>query len=530
MKKFIPWLALLAVLGCRSPESVPQVQTLRIGTRSAPDSLHPYVTTSLEGETIAARLYPTLFRELPEMEDGVPKLEPALVANYAFYERGRRVRLQLKSGLRWSDGRLLTAADVAYTFKVQKDPAVGWLGADRKQDIESVVASNDSTLMVRFRKISPFNLLDLNEGFIIPKHVFEPLPPEQWKQAWDANMVVFGPYKVGATATEEKLLLEPLVPGLPRLGFAFIRERETLFQMLVRGELDYAWPLPPERIPDLAAIRAAVYNDLGFAFLGFNPIAPSALAKADLTQRETLERLRAEAPHPIFGDPRVRKAMVMAVHREELAKRFLGEYGVVPADPWQTGMNWYPERGEAEPFNLDRAGALLDAAGWSLVDNVRMRDGVPLSFKVLCNASKGLREQYLLSIQQDLKALGVRMEIELEENERYADRCRLRLFDACFAEYKIGTRPDRGDLLYSTSPFNFTSWTDADEAIDIVRDATDTTTMEAGIARLQELFHAQMPFMMLYSRVMVAGSARKLEGQGNYLDPLYDVQTWKRAP
>lgn len=520
----------MALFSCRAPETVTQPQVLRIGTRSAPDSLHPYVTTSLEGEMVAARLFPTLFRELPEPVQGVPKLEPLLVANYAFYERGRRVRIQLKSGLHWSDGRSLTADDVAFTFKVQTDPALGWLGADRKQGIESVVASNPTTLMVRFRQNSPFNLLDLNEGCIIPKHVFQALPYDQWKKNWGKEMVVYGPYRVGATVTAEKLLLEPLDASLPRLGFAFVRERETLLQMLVRGELDYAWPLPAENIPDLVNLKAVVYNDLGFAFLGFNPIAPAALAKVDLSDRDLLERLHTESPHPIFGDARVRKALVMAVRREDLVKRFLGEHGVVPSDPWQTGMNWYPLRHAAEPFDFARAGALLDEAGWPLVGETRMRDGKPLTFKVLCYAGKGLREQFLLSIQQDLRDIGVGMEIEIEDGERYGKRCLQRNFDACFAEYKIGTRPDRTDLLHSSSPYNFTSWIAADEALEIVRDATDALAMEAGIARLEDLFHEQMPFMMLYSRIMVAGASQRLQGQGNHLDPLYNVHTWKLTP
>ena len=529
MKRTSLFLFIFVIFGCKAP--VPELQPLRfsIGTRQAPDSLHPYITTSSIGAVIASRLYPTLFREAPEFVNGVPLLKPMLVENYEILEDGLRIRLKLKANLHWSDGAPLTAEDVVYTYSVQINPAVAWLDSNRKTHISALVAESELTLVADFSRKSPYNLLDLNEGFIIPKHFFEPIPVEQWTRAWGEDLVVFGPYKPVSPGDSESLVLKSLQEGRPDLGFAFVRERETLYQLLLSGKLDYAWPLPIDRRQDVIAnLKADVYNDMGFAFIAFNPIQADALQDVDLFDRDTLERLKTEKPHPLFGDVNVRRALVFAVNRQAHLKRFWDTWSLVPANPWQTGLSPFPTSQIAEGYDPAEAGRLLDNAGWKLDGEIRKRGDQPFSFKVLCNLNKGIREQYLLAVQQDLKELGVQMEIEMQEGQRYQENCMARQFDAMYGEYRVSSRPDSSDMLHTSSYLNFASWTAADEALEKVRDAPSVGEVAAGIGSLETLFHEQLPFMTLFSRTMVAGSGKDIVSLGNHLDALYGVESWQR--
>lgn len=529
MKRTAFFLVFLLLVGCNPPQTEQDSQPLRVGTRRAPDSLHPYVTTTYEGEVIAARLYPTLFRELPIIKQGVPQLEPVLVDSYEILDGGREIQITLKDGLVWSDGKPLKVNDVIYSFSVQIDHQVGWFSRDRKQHIQSIEAVGENTLSARFKRQSPFNLLDLNEGFIIPEHFFGPIPVGDWKRAWGEDLVVFGPYKPTGTSDGERLVLRSLREGVPDLGFAFVRERETLYQLLISGDLDYAWPLPADRLVDIEEnLQSALYNEMGFSFLGFNPIDPAAIKDADVNSFLDLKNLKEQSPHPIFGDTRVRRAIAHSVDRARHAKHFLGKWGSVPINPWQMGINSSSSNRSAERFDVDLAGRLLEEAGWKLEGDLRVRDGKPLQFTVICNISKGIREQYLLAVQQDLRAVGIIMDIDLQEAARYSQNCMERNFDAMYGAYRISSRPDHADMFHSSAMLNFTSWIEADEALEKVRDAPTVADVVSNVSALEDLFHEQMPFLILFSRTMIAASGKDLKTQGNYLDPLYEVDVWKR--
>ena len=135
--------------------------------RGAPDTFNPYMTTNLHGEAIAARLFPTLMKE-GSMEQGYPSLKPYLAKSFS--DNGLKTTITLNEGLTWSDGTPITANDVLYTYQLQINEEVAWLNSDRKQNIAEMVVDNDHQLTVTFKGPSPFNHLDLNEGFIIPAH------------------------------------------------------------------------------------------------------------------------------------------------------------------------------------------------------------------------------------------------------------------------------------------------------------------------------------------------------------------------
>ena len=89
------------------------------------------------------------------------------------------------SGLVWSDGEPLTAADVlAFTFEAQT-PEVAWSYAHAKGGIESVEVLDDRTVRFRFREPYATQLLDANEGGILPRHVWGERPFASWREDAD---------------------------------------------------------------------------------------------------------------------------------------------------------------------------------------------------------------------------------------------------------------------------------------------------------------------------------------------------------
>ncbi len=533
MTRFTIFFSLFLLAACLSTPPQPLTQKLRLGTRHAPDSINPYLSTNVTGEIIAARLFPTLFIEEPFMENGVPKLSPLLVDHFQWDETGLILTLQLKEGLAWSDGTPVTSADVAFSLEMGKDPDVAWLSTDLYARIEGWTSLSSQQIEIRFLQVSPFNLLDINTGFIIPKHHFGRWPPSEWRtQDWVKDLVYFGPYRITNYREGESLVLESLIPGdVPTLGFAFIREKETLYNSLLNGDLDFAWELPVERITAIETrLEPVIYSNLTFAYIGWNPIRPDAWPEEGVTTVAALEKLKKEAPHPLFADARVRRAMTYAFNRENYIRRFWAGKTEVPLSPWQAGLAYHHSGLQPRSHSIEQAEQLLAETGWVRQNGVRMKNGTPFRFSVICNAGSPIREHYLLAIQRDLELLGIQMEIDLQEGGRYLNNCLSRRYDAYFGIFRTGTRPDLASLYHgeaSLGGYNFTSWTAVDNLLEQVRDAETTEELGAGLVEMEHIFHEDQPITLLFKGQTIGARRKNMpKPQSNYLDPLFQVETW----
>lgn len=532
-KTLLSLLFILLAAACWSPPepSRGEVDVLRIGMRRAPDSLNPYLSTSAEGEMISYRLFPSLFREQPVFEDGLPRLEPYLVKRYTWDETGTSLELELRQDWNWSDGRPISADDVAYSFSLQNHPDIPWFASSSKALIKDWQVLDSLRLRVSFSRPSPFHLLNLNEGVIVPKHHFETVAVSAWAEKdWTKDLVVFGPYRVAEVIPGERLILQRISEG-PDLGIAVVRDKQTLYRLLLNQELDFAWQLPVERREDIQArLEPVFFNDLSYAFIGWNPIQPDRFRENPPQNRADLQRLLAEAPHPLFSDARVRRAMTHAMRLERHALRFWGG-GTVPHNPWLAGLPYFPSQKLTRGYDRAAAERLLREAGWVELDGMRQKDGVPFRFTVICNAGSPIREHYLLAVRADLKELGIEMRIDLQEAGRYIENCGNRQYDAMFGAIRAGTRPDLSGFYHGEAAldggYNYTCWTSIDRELEAIRDALTLAEVRTALATIERRFYEDQPLTMLYGSQTIAACSRPaLAVKANYLDPLFQVETW----
>ncbi|CAM2065660.1 SBP-bac-5 domain-containing protein [Sulfidibacter corallicola] len=511
---------------------------LRIGMLVRPDSTNPYLTMRRSGMTIVYLLYPKLFKELPNLVDGVPDLQPFLVKQATWDEAGTTVTLLLRDDLTWSDGTPITTADVAYSFEAQRNEAVAWMGFDETRRVADWKVTSPQALQVTFKERSLFNMLSLNEGFIVPKHRFETVPWETWlEHDWTQNPVVYGPYLFDGAPNDEGMRLvarDPEAARIDRLDFAFIRDKEALYQLLLAGELDYSWSLPTPRIADVhAKLHSYFYNDFSMAYLAWNPLDPEAYAAANPKEKAALDTLKAERPHRLFGDARVRRAMTLLMDRNGYNQRLWAGQAGVPLSPWRAGLPYLATKGEPEPHDPKKATELLTAAGWAKRDGVWTLDGEPVRFTVVCNAGSPIRENVLLAVQQDLAKEGIDMQIDLTEPSRYLQMGAERRFDAAFAMLATGSRPDVDGFFNSEAALggagNWSSWTAVDDHLQAAAKAADATTLTNAMAALEAAFIEDQPVSLLFAGRGVAAMTPDSDvvPRSCYLSPLFEVDQWR---
>ena len=174
-------------------------------------------------------------------------------------------------------------------------------------------------------------------------------------------------------------------------------------------------------IPDSNTILAAIQSGQGDATQYVPPIALPSLRN---TPGITLSNqpnyfwdyfVGFKIDKPAVNDPVLRKAMVMAVNRDAIAKAvWFG--AATPADSYlNPAVLDYDPKSKADFPAYDPAAArkLLDAAGWTVgSDGIRAKDGVRASF-LLYGISDTLNNRSVEAIQADLKRIGVEMKVQM---------------------------------------------------------------------------------------------------------------------
>jgi peptide/nickel transport system substrate-binding protein len=212
------------------------------------------------------------------------------------------------------------------------------------------------------------------------------------------------------------------------------------------------------------------------------------------------------------SDPAVRRALAMATDRKRLID--LVTYGVnVLSDGDQPNFSWaYDETLKPIPFDLDRAKATLDAAGWHAgADGVRMKNGQRLRLEAATITGSAVGNRLAVQLQSAWKAVGVEMTIKQYASSlmlaTYAGGGILQTgkFDVEFSSWINGIDPDDSQLVLSTqipppsgnNNYRFRNReVDAQEAIALT--SYDQATRKKAYARVQEILVDQVPFITMW--------------------------------
>jgi ABC-type transport system substrate-binding protein len=286
------------------------------------------------------------------------KLEPDLAKEYQILEDGKVFEFKLKENLFWQDGKPLTAEDVVFTVETIKNPQVAsplrpaWLGVE----VEKV-----SDQIVRFKLKESSNIFLENCTLkIIPKHIFENVPPQNLKIANNLNPVGSGPYKfAGASQDKEgKIVSIDLIenpfyygkkPFVPAISFHFFEKPENLISAFNQGEIK-AFSLSPTQTFNLPLNSRLIYFRFPRYFAVF------------------LNSKNSE----VLAEENVRKALNYGTNKDEIIQKILfgkGERVDLPLFSEIYNLK-LPEN--LPKFDPEKAKELLKEAGFSLDENGKM--------------------------------------------------------------------------------------------------------------------------------------------------------------
>jgi peptide/nickel transport system substrate-binding protein len=305
------------VIGACQPSAARRGATVLFASGADLQSINPLLTIHpLARQVQRYVLLTTLARY-----DSALTARPYLARSWSWASDHRTLVLRLQTDVRWHDGEPTTSRDVAWTLMAARDPATGYPRTVELADLDSVTASDDSTVVLRFaspQQRFPDVLTDLA---ILPSHLLGHLPHAQLRTAdWNRHPVGNGPFRFIAHEPNRRWVFaaNPDFPAslggpprLQRLILVVVDEPTTKLAALTSGELDFAGIQP--------AHAAFVARDPNLAILSY-PLL--------LTYGIVLNTRR-----PPFNALATRRALDTSLDRKEIVDGYLYGFGTPASGP-----------------------------------------------------------------------------------------------------------------------------------------------------------------------------------------------------
>lgn len=333
---------------------------------------------------------------------------------------------------RWQDGVPVTSRDVVFTFERARNPAIAPRLVALLQHITSVTAEGDRRVVFRYSHPYPEQLYDATfHAAPLPAHLLDSMPAEAVaRSSFVTQPVGSGPYRLVRNVPGQFVELaanEGFFLGRPKLGRVIIRiasDADARLNLLLSGQadaMDYAVP-PLENLRRIKAdttLRVVPVPSPTIGFLLYN-------------QKDPQDRSR---PHPVLSDVRVRRAITLGIDRQLLVRAVFGSFGEVPYGPVSPILWIRHNSPKAARPNPAEARRLLAAAGWrdSDGDDTLDRDGHPLTLSLSLPTTSAVRRQMALLVQEQLRQIGIRLELQQLDFPVWVERRNAGKFDIDFA-------------------------------------------------------------------------------------------------
>jgi peptide/nickel transport system substrate-binding protein len=491
------------VFGCAQPSRSSETSYLVVAQRNSPNSLDP----RLASDEATARVSQLVFSSLMSIGDDL-RPKPLLLESLDNPMPDTYVG-RLRRGVKFHDGRELTARDVVYTYALFLDPAFVSPYKGAFTVLKSVRAIDPYT--VEFALKAPFGAFAMQ---LVPI----PIVPDGRGAEMKTHPIGTGPYKFERYAVDDQLVLgafddyfegRPANRGLilkviPDDTMRGLELRKKSIDVTINDmSPDIVYGL--EKRGDVIVKRAP---GLDFSYIGVN------------------------MQDPVLKDRRVRHAIGFAINRDAIIKYLRRDlarpaFGLVPPSGWAFEPDVF-----AFTYDPARAEQLLEEAGYSDPDGPS--GPLPrLALTLKIGTSEETRLQ-ATAIQQDLAKVGIALDVRsYEQATLFADLVRGD-FQLSNPQWVGGAVLDP-DILrrvfhssqvppagYNRGRYNNP---EVDRLLDIATAAVTETDRKKYYAAVQKVIAEDAPYIPIWNRVNYIMAQPSLTGL--HLNPISDFTALK---
>lgn len=492
----------LAVAAAHSATGTPWGGELRMCLRSEPKTFHPALADNDATETIRYLTGGVLLR-VNRIDQ---KLEPELATSWKLENGGRRIVFRLREGLQFSDGTPFTAEDVAYTMQVLLDPKLHSATGDTLRPESGTVETRvrgKYEVAVEFPQALAGVLRLFDQVAILSRG-----SPEK-------ERATMGPFHIAEYKPGAYVLLRRnpnywktengrRLPYLDAIRLDIQPNRELEVMRFRRGQIHLISSLDPDQFEQLAGESRGSVKDAGAGL-------DAELMWFNLSPGAPIESYRKAW----FGSRNFRLAISHAIRRDDLCRvvyRGHAQAGVGPVSP--ANLFWFNRQLQTPAFDLNMARKLLAADGFHQDgQTLRDRSGRPVEFSLITGAGNRARERMAGMVQQDLAALGIKVNIATFDFPSLIERITKTFqYEACLlGTVNVDLDPNGQMNVWLSSSANHqwnpnqkqaaTPWeAEIDRFMRLQAATTDDRRRKGYFDKVQQIAWEQAPFIYLVHR------------------------------
>ena len=527
---------------------------LVVDERTEPKTLNPVTYVDSTSREVIRRMNADLIHINCQSQQS----EPSLAKSWKVSADGRRYTLELRRGVRFSDGYPFNADDVVFSFRVYLDeklhaPQRDLLAVGGKP--VQVQKLDPYTIEIALAQPSAAAERIFDSVAILPRHLLEAEYQQgNLSSAWNLQtprdrIAGLGPFRLKAYFPGQRLVLErnPFywkmdrkgnrLPYLDEIDFLFAGNPDTQMMRFEAGESDVIGGISPENFfalePKQQERGYHLYNlgpGLEYDFLFFNQNELPSGASAELVRRRRW-----------FQDVKFRQAVSLAIDRESVVRLV---YRGLAAPLWShvtPGNRLWIDLSLAKPPRAPaQARSLLAAAGfrWNQDGGLADSDGQGVEFSIIVSAANALRTQISTILQSDLAQLGMTVHVVPLESRSLVDRVFKTFdYDACILGLISGDADPNPEMnvwlvdgsmhLWTLVPHQAQPWeTEIDRLMRRQAITLNRQTRKQLYDRVQQLVQEDLPIICIVSPdVLVGGKC----GLGNFTPTILGDNTFCNA-
>lgn len=437
------------------------------------------------------------------------KPRPMLATGYKWNRDGDRLTITTRKGVKWTDGKPFTAADVAKTFNIIHDtPALNTSGLSA-----SAKTIDSNHVAILFPKKNSFIQQDsiLGNQAIVPEHI--------WKNVKNATSFVnshpvgTGSFKLQKFNNQAYTLTanENYWGGAPKIKqvrYISLADADGATSALLAGKVDWMSAFIPNLKKILAGHKNISYTN--------SPNLTTAIftcsnAKLGCTGPQT--------------DVAVRQAMYYAMDRTRLNNLAGSGYGKMGSPTLlnpASQANWVVDKKNLytpAKANVARANQILDAAGWKMGSNgVREKNGQPLRMTI--QTVSGWSDYISINdiLRQEFKKIGIDLQTTQMAWNEWNQKEQSGKFELSLDSFGVGVSTDPyfqysgkyetantvkvGQLATSGNIARYSNPA-VDQAMDVAEHTNDTALKRSSYGKVQEQIVKDVPYIPIYVNSML---------------------------
>ncbi|MCD9223994.1 oligopeptide ABC transporter substrate-binding protein [Lactobacillus helveticus] len=401
-------------------------------------------------------------------------------ATFKLDRKAKTITIEVKKGVKWSDGKQVTAKDVEYEYEIMANKGsksqrytallqdiVGLTDYhDGKSKtisgIEMPDGENGRKVVIHFKEMKP-GMLQSGNGYFLesasPYHQLKNIPFDklQSSDAVRKNPIFFGPYKISKIVRGQSVTWVPNkyywrgTPKLDKITISVVNPNSAS-QAIKSHKFDIADVVNSQwdQVKNTKGVNFVAKVPLGYSYMGFKV-------------GKWKDGRNVMDPKAKMNNKSLRQAMAYAMNIDAVTKRYTHglSFRVPTLIPEQFG-DYFNKNVKGYSYNLKKANQLLDKAGYKKKGTYRVQpNGKPLTINLAAMAGNSTLEPIARNYIQQWKKIGLNVKLttgRLIEFNSFYDKIQndAKDVDVFVAAWSLSSEPLPNDLYNEKAPFNFT--------------------------------------------------------------------------